>query len=670
MHPSSDPEERFRRLSEAATEGVALHEDGLILDANVALARMVGYTVDELVGQSALMIAAPDSRQRVIDAIRSGAETPYEVEGLRKDGSVFPAEVRARVIHSGGERLRVTVIRDISDQKAAERALARSEERLRNLIEQAADGIVVSDAEGRIEEVNQAFCAFLERDRADIVGRSIGELMDPDELVREPLELERLAAGERLTRERTFLTKAGATVPTEISATALSDGRLQGIVRDIRQRREREQLERKFFQAQKMESVGRLAGGIAHDFNNLLMIILGSAELIRADKGNTDKLATDIVQAADQGARLTRQLLAFSRQQVLQVKRVDLGAIVQRGVRVLRRLIGEDVALEVTVASDPLWIRADPAQIEQLLMNLAVNARDAMPHGGALTLEVAREAERAVMRVIDSGVGMDDETLSRAIEPFFTTKEVGRGTGLGLSTVFGVVRQSGGEMQIQSAPGEGTAVQISFPIADQPESPPPLAQATPEGGVAEALTVLLVEDDPDVRSTIALLLEREGHHVLQASGPAQARAQLAEHGDAIAVMITDVVMPGESGRALADEMATARPDLKILFASGYTDDEIERVLGTDRPVRLLRKPFTRAELRAALAPLYWGGSGGWGGGSGAGVSARGASASSTRSRSCPSKSGPKRASSSRTVTVQRRGWLASRAMARSGCDGT
>ncbi len=604
MHPSSDPEERFRRLSEAATEGVALHEDGLILDANVALARMVGYTVDELVGQSALMIAAPDSRQRVIDAIRSGAETPYEVEGLRKDGSVFPAEVRARVIHSGGERLRVTVIRDISEQKAAERALARSEERLRNLIEQAADGIVVSDAEGRIEEVNQAFCAFLERDRADIVGRSIGELMDPDELAREPLELERLAAGERLTRERTFLTKAGATVPTEISATALSDGRLQGIVRDIRQRREREQLERKFFQAQKMESVGRLAGGIAHDFNNLLMIILGSAELIRADKGNTDKLATDIVQAADQGARLTRQLLAFSRQQVLQVKRVDLGAIVQRGVRVLRRLIGEDVALEMTVASDPLWIRADPAQIEQLLMNLAVNARDAMPHGGALTLEVAREAERAVMRVIDSGVGMDDETLSRAIEPFFTTKEVGRGTGLGLSTVFGVVRQSGGEMQIQSAPGEGTAVQISFPIADQPESPPPLAQATPEGGVAEALTVLLVEDDPDVRSTIALLLEREGHHVLQASGPAQARAQLAEHGDAIGVMITDVVMPGESGRALADEMATARPDLKILFASGYTDDEIERVLGTDRPVRLLRKPFTRAELRAALASLY------------------------------------------------------------------
>ena len=604
MHPSSDPEERFRRLSEAATEGVALHEDGLILDANVALARMVGYTVDELVGQSALMIAAPDSRQRVIDAIRSGAETPYEVEGLRKDGSVFPAEVRARVIHSGGERLRVTVIRDISEQKAAERALARSEERLRNLIEQAADGIVVSDAEGRIEEVNQAFCAFLERDRAEIVGRSIGELMDPDELAREPLELERLAAGERLTRERTFLTKAGATVPTEISATALSDGRLQGIVRDIRQRREREQLERKFFQAQKMESVGRLAGGIAHDFNNLLMIILGSAELIRADKGNTDKLATDIVQAADQGARLTRQLLAFSRQQVLQVKRVDLGAIVQRGVRVLRRLIGEDVALEMTVASDPLWIRADPAQIEQLLMNLAVNARDAMPHGGALTLEVAREAERAVMRVIDSGVGMDDETLSRAIEPFFTTKEVGRGTGLGLSTVFGVVRQSGGEMQIQSAPGEGTAVQISFPIADQPESPPPLAQATPEGGVAEALTVLLVEDDPDVRSTIALLLEREGHHVLQASGPAQARAQLAEHGDAIGVMITDVVMPGESGRALADEMATARPDLKILFASGYTDDEIERVLGTDRPVRLLRKPFTRAELRAALASLY------------------------------------------------------------------
>ncbi|MEQ8454384.1 MAG: PAS domain S-box protein [Sandaracinaceae bacterium] len=604
LHSSSDPEERFRRLSEAATEGVALHEDGLILDANVALARMVGYTVDELVGQSALMIAAPDSRQRVIDAIRSGAETPYEVEGLRKDGSVFPAEVRARVIHSGGERLRVTVIRDISEQKAAERALARSEERLRNLIEQAADGIVVSDAEGRIEEVNQAFCAFLERDRADIVGRSIGELMDPDELAREPLELERLAAGERLTRERTFLTKAGATVPTEISATALSDGRLQGIVRDIRQRREREQLERKFFQAQKMESVGRLAGGIAHDFNNLLMIILGSAELIRADKGNTDKLATDIVQAADQGARLTRQLLAFSRQQVLQVKRVDLGAIVQRGVRVLRRLIGEDVALEVTVASDPLWIRADPAQIEQLLMNLAVNARDAMPRGGALTLEVAREAERAVMRVIDSGVGMDDETLSRAIEPFFTTKEVGRGTGLGLSTVFGVVRQSGGEMQIQSAPGEGTAVQISFPIADQPESPPPVAQATPEGGVAEALTVLLVEDDPDVRSTIALLLAREGHHVLQASGPAQARAQLAEHGDAIGVMITDVVMPGESGRALADEMATARPDLKILFASGYTDDEIERVLGTDRPVRLLRKPFTRAELRAALASLY------------------------------------------------------------------
>jgi signal transduction histidine kinase len=407
--------------------------------------------------------------------------------------------------------------------------------------------------------------------------------------------------------------KDGVTITVRISGRAVSSADepadvLEAIAEDVTDRRA---LEDQFRQAQKMEAVGRLAGGVAHDFNNLLMVISGYAEVILAELDLAHPLhdkALAIQQASDRATTLTRQLLAFSRKQLLELKVVDVNSIVADMERLLRPLIGEDVELITRFAKAAGFTRADAGQLEQVLMNLVVNAKDAMPNGGKLTIETQniavdenhrrgqnfiRPGSYVLLSVSDTGMGMDKETQSRIFEPFFTTKEKGKGTGLGLSTVYGIVKQSGGYVMVQSEVGRGTSFHIYLPqVAGVAEKLTAPVARSAEGGTE---TILLVEDEESVRQLVRETLASRGYHVLEA-GNGEAALDVAMGELKIDLVITDVVMPGMGGRELVQHLAKSRPEAKVLYLSGYTEDAITSDGSTGTATAFLQKPFTLQNL--------------------------------------------------------------------------
>ncbi len=511
------------------------------------------------------------------------------------------------------------ISRELADLTATER---RSESRFRRVFESNMIGLFFGDLRGGIVQANDYLLDMLGFTRDDLEAGRLRwtDLTPPEWQPASAAAVEELRAfGRCRPFEKEYFRKDGTRVPALVGSSIFSLEKEQQIsfILDLTERKRAEaalhRSEENLRQAQKMEAIGNLAGGIAHDFNNLLSLILGYSSLLENDLTTIDPkrmYAAEISAAAMRAGGLTRQLLAFSRKQVLQPKVVDLNAILTGVEGMLRRLIGED--LELNVIADPSLgtTRVDPGQVEQIVINLAVNGRDAMPHGGKLTLETANvelDAQYAaenggvagphvMLSVTDTGVGMDQATQARMFEPFFTTKEVGKGTGLGLATVFGIVQQSEGSIWVSSSPGKGTCFKIYFPRTGEPaadlhESPAP--ERTPRAG---SETILLVEDDESVRTLARTLLQRCGYDVVEAQSGGDALLICEDPGLTIHLLLTDVIMPRMNGAQLAERLCPLRPWMKVLFMSGYADDSIVHHGILDPGVALLEKPITLETL--------------------------------------------------------------------------
>jgi PAS domain S-box-containing protein len=614
-----ESEERYRVVAETATDVIiTIDENSTILFANGAVERVFGHAVSELLGHEITMLMPKYQRQVHKAAVRRYAQTgrkhinweSVELPGLHKSGREVPLELSFGEFSKNGKRFFTGIARDITERKRAEEALLQSEQRYRLLFKLNPQPMWVFDLETlAFLEVNEAAIHHYGYSREEFLAMTIKDIRPAEDI---PNLLDNISRSMPQYEEAgvwKHQKKDGTIIDVEITAHELTFyGRLAQIVLayDVTERRS---LEEQLRQSQKLEAVGQLAGGVAHDFNNLLTVITGYSDLSlrRLDKDNPLRSnLEEIKKAGERAASLTRQLLAFSRKQVLQPKVLQLNAIVADVDKMLRRLIGEDIDPLTLLEPSLGQIKADPGQIEQVLLNLAVNARDAMPQGGKLTIETAnvyldnqyvrrhsaiQPGNYVMLAVSDTGCGIDAETQTRMFEPFFTTKEQGKGTGLGLSTVYGIVNQSGGNIWVYSEVGKGTTFKIYLPRIDgatkMNEARDPLAEL-PQGRE----TVLLTEDEEQVRKMIRMILEMNGYHVLEASGGDEALALYKQHEGQIDLVMTDVVMPQMSGRELAQSLEILHPGIKVLYMSGYTDDAIVRHGLLDQEIAFLQKPFT------------------------------------------------------------------------------
>ncbi|MGH7388003.1 MAG: PAS domain S-box protein [Candidatus Rokuibacteriota bacterium] len=625
-HLYAEAEERYRALVEGSIQGICIQRGYVILFANTALARMLGYdSPQELVGRDLRTLVVPVERQRLeaIQAARDRGEpapTRYEVEGVRKDGSRVQVEVLASPVLWQSEPATMGTIVDVTERLRAEEALRESQRTLRAVIDAVPAMISAKDRELRYVFMNrlQAQAHGVSADEA--VGRTASELLGRERAgPAEAIDREVIATGQpRQSYEEQHRDAQGGLTSWLTTKVPLRDGagRIVSVVTIAVDITERKRLEEELRQAQKMEGVGRLAGSVAHDFNNLLMVITGRTQLLLARAAAGDLFHRELAvihQAAERGASLTRQLLAFSRRQVLQPKILDIHGVLADLEPILRRLLGETIDLVIRPAAARATIEADRGQLEQVVLNLVVNARDAMPRGGQLTLETASlhvdedaagiargsgPGDYVLLAVRDTGHGMTAETRTHIFEPFFTTKAPGKGTGLGLATVYGIVKQSGGFVTVESEVDRGTVFRIYLPVAE------PTSAATADEPMAAATrgseTVLLVEDDPDVREVVRDVLAEAGYTVLEVSGPDEAVGLSTRFPGALHLLLTDVVMAGMSGGELAERIMTMRPGIKVLYMSGYTDDDIVRHGVQARGIPLLHKPFSTGVLARAV----------------------------------------------------------------------
>ncbi len=618
-----ESEQRFRRAFEDAPVGMALVGlDERFLQVNQALCRILGHPARRLLEMTVPQVTHPDDVE---------AEESQKVRLLRGDGSAFQME--KRYLHADGHvvwgALSVSAVpgpdgkplyyigqlEDVTERRRAEEALRQSEERFRALIEHATDLLVVFDEQGTITMTSPAVKEALGWAPEEMRGRPGGDFIHPEDVPEAARVLaEVVASPSKAVRATVRLGhKDGSWRVVQSSLRSLVHlPAVRGIVSNGRDITEQRQLEERLLQAQKLESVGRLAGGVAHDFNNLLVAILGYAQFleegIRAGRPSLDDLA-EIREAGERARDLTRQLLAVARRQVLEPVVMDLNGVLRDAERLLRRVLGEDVALTVIPAADLWRVRADPAQIQQVTLNLAMNARDAMPQGGRLVLETANveldegyarahpgvpPGRYARLTVSDTGVGMSPEARAHLFEPFFTTKPPGEGTGLGLATVYGIVTQAGGHLSVHSQSGRGTSFEIYLPRTEEAE--PGREPAAAAGEARGDETVLVVEDAPAVRELAVRALAEAGYQVLQAHHGREALAVAARAAGPVHLLLTDVVMPDMSGPELAEALGRARPGTRVLYMSGYTENTIVHHGVIDAGVSFLAKPFTPTSL--------------------------------------------------------------------------
>jgi two-component system cell cycle sensor histidine kinase/response regulator CckA len=613
----------------SAMDGViTVDEEQRILLVNPAAERMFGYASGELVGEMLSPLLPARYRSEHLGHIRrfggSGAThrsmgALSAVVGLRSSGEEFPIESSISQVEVGGRKLYTVILRDVSERVRAERALAEEEARFRQLAESIHEVFWLTDvAKRNVIYVSPAY--------ETIWGRTCQSLSDDPGGWLEAVHSEDRARIAQAARE-----KQSTGAYDELYRVVRPDGtvrwihdrafpvpdaagnvvRIAGVAEDVTERRV---LEEQLRQTQKMESIGRLAGGVAHDFNNLLTVIASSAELMREgvrDAEEGAELVQDILDAGRRGATLTRQLLAFTRQEVVAPRVMDLGAVVGDAEKLLRRLLGEDVALVTRLASNATLVRIDPGQWSQVVLNLAVNARDAMPKGGRLVIETRsivvdaelarahpalRPGGYATLSVRDEGTGMSSEVRSRIFEPFFTTKGQGKGTGLGLAVVYGVVHQAGGHIEVDTALGRGTTFTIYLPSAAGSILGAETSSSLAPPGTPGTEVILVVEDEDAVRKVAVRILEARGYLVLAAADGEEAVERMAAHRGTIDLLLTDVVLPGLDGPSLAAQVRAQYPAVKVLFASGYIDDALSRRGVIAEGTTFLPKPYTPTTL--------------------------------------------------------------------------
>jgi two-component system cell cycle sensor histidine kinase/response regulator CckA len=613
--------ESLRKLSGAVEQSpvsvVITDTDGNIEYVNPKFTQATGYSSDEVLGMNPRILKSgeqsPEVYRDLWETITAGREWRGEFHNQKKNGELFweIASISPILDEQGRATHFVAVMEDITDRKRAEETLALGERHFRSLIENAQDIITIIDVQGTITFQSPAAERILGRPPAEFVGKSAFEFLHPDDVpgVREAIRRSIESPESPQTSLFRFRHANGTWRTMEGIGKLLPGEGTPHVVINSRDVTERGALEEQLRQSQKMEAVGRLAGGIAHDFNNLLTVIGGYGEMLlnAVPRGGPNREPLEeIVAAGERAASLTRQLLAFSRKQILMPEVLDLNAIVAGMDKMLRRLIGEDVDLVTRLDTSAGGVRADPGQIEQVIMNLAVNARDAMPRGGKLTIETAnadldkvyarRHATVAtgpyvMMAVSDTGVGMHAETEARIFEPFFTTKEKGKGTGLGLSTVYGIVKQSGGNIWVYSEPGKGTTFKIYLPRVEEA----PMPHETPSGihsSVQGTETILVVEDEVSIRTLARKVLESGGYRVVEAKSGPEALERVRGSGDPIHLLVTDLVMPEMAGTELASRLLESRPELRVLYMSGYSDDAVVRHGLLEHRHHFLPKPFT------------------------------------------------------------------------------
>jgi PAS domain S-box-containing protein len=620
-------------LFDATSDALFVHDVmGRYLLVNQQACTMFRCTADEILAHSFTDFSSneppytpTEAKEHVRYTLTHGARS-FEWQSRRYEGELFWSEVALRRFEVDGVPYVMASVRDVDARKRLDTALQESEQRFEAIFNGASMMLAFTErAEGRIVAVNDAWLGIMGAKREDVLGKTGDDLgiwantADRDRIV------ENIDARERTRSVETQMFMGGRTLPVLLSAQPVERNGERFVLwelLDLTERRrveqEQEALKSQLLQAQKMESIGQLAGGIAHDFNNILTAIVGFGSLVRermAQDSEEAEYITEILNAAERANSLTRQLLAFSRKQSLKPRTVDPAQLLRGLEAMLGRLIGENIFLKLVLSPSTSPIRVDISQFEQVIMNLVVNARDAMPDGGTLTLEtsdvdfdesyVSVHAEAAVgphvvITVSDTGVGMDAATKTSAFEPFFTTKAFSKGTGLGLSTVYGIIKQSGGWICLDSEPGRGTTFRLYFPRSAFAAEP--IATDVPELTCRRGdAVILLAEDDPQVRVLVAKVLSNAGYTVLVAGDPLEAVALSQGYKGEIHLLLTDVVMPYMNGRQLAEKIASTRPTTRVMYVSGYTKDVIGHQGEIDQCVNFLAKPISPKQLLDTVA---------------------------------------------------------------------
>jgi two-component system cell cycle sensor histidine kinase/response regulator CckA len=610
---------KYRTLFNSLVDAVSILDmEGRFLEVNDAYVERLGYSSEELLNMNVRDINSSENAELVLERLKQlkdGRLKFFEAIHIANDGRRIPVEVGGRGIEYNGIPAVLNIVRDITERKQGEYELRQSDERYRIIIQTAMEGFWLADFQGRLLEVNDTYCRMSGYSEQELLDMNISDL----EVIESSSDISAhvqkvITCGEDFF-ETCHRRKDGSIFDVEVSVQYLpiEEQRLVAFLRDITERKKGDILQEKLRQTSKMESIGRLAGGVAHDFNNLLTVIQGSASLGIKGLNKNDPLYNRlkmIQEASERAEDLTRQLLAFSRKQIIEMKVINLNNLIDNFRKMLSRLIGEDIDLQTILSNDISNINADAGQMEQIIVNLSVNARDAMPNGGKLTIETANvELDEAycqthadiqpgkyiMLTLSDNGIGMDDAIKEHIFEPFFTTKGVGEGTGLGLAIVYGVVKQHNGSIEFYSELGHGTTFKIYLPIVEDKVSVQSKESEKPDLLIGNE-TILVVEDDGIVREIAVEFLMYLGYKVLSAENGGMALIIAEQHEGSIQLMLTDVVMPNINGRQLAERLQREYPEMKVLYTSGYTGDVIAHHDILDSGLNFIGKPYKLQSL--------------------------------------------------------------------------